>query len=365
MDATEPDVLSDVLGPLRLTGLYVSRWLAGGRWAVAGHEDSNAVLHHMVRGSCVVTFPDGPSEVLVEEGDLALFPYGTAHTFASREGGVAAPLASLLPPEGPGPGTVVLGDGGEGGAETEMLCATLRYDAAAEPALYRALPRVLVLRRAVLAGEPLLRGTLEALATELPRAATGRAATGRTDTGRTDTGRTDTGRTAHGQRAAPGARLVSLRAFEMVFVLALRAAMERSAEESPALQALRHPGIGRALAAVYGAYDRPWTVGTLAREAGMSRSAFSRLFHDLVGEPPARHLQRRRLQEARALLGDGAVPPAAVAARVGYQSQVGFHLAFRKECGVTPGEYRARAAAAPLTAPPAGTPSRGPRSPRA
>ncbi|MFG3259195.1 AraC family transcriptional regulator [Streptomyces sp. NPDC048172] len=318
---SEPDVLSDVLGPLRLTGLYVSRWLAGGRWAVAGHEDSSAVLHHMVRGVCVVTFANEPSEapVTLEEGDLALFPYGTAHMFASREGGVAAPLASLLPSAGPGPGpgpgTVRLGDarGEDGGAaDTEMLCATLRYDAAAEPALYRALPRVLVLRRAVLAEEPLLRGTLAALAAELPR-------------------------------TAPGARLVSLRAFEMVFVLALRTAMERLAEGSPALQALRHPGIGRALAAIYGAYARPWTVGTLAREAGMSRSAFSRLFHALVGEPPARHLQLRRLQEARALLGDGAVPLAAVPARVGYQSQVGFHLAFRKECGVTPGEYRARA----------------------
>ncbi|MFI5689633.1 helix-turn-helix transcriptional regulator [Streptomyces sp. NPDC051636] len=76
----------------------------------------------------------------------------------------------------------------------------------------------------------------------------------------------------------------------------------------------------------------------------MSRSVFSQMFRELVGEPPMRHLMVRRLQEARRLLADTSVPQQDIAQRIGYRSQVGFHLAFRKEFDMTPGEYRTRRA---------------------
>ncbi|WP_329234067.1 AraC family transcriptional regulator [Streptomyces sp. NBC_01460] len=126
----------------------------------------------------------------------------------------------------------------------------------------------------------------------------------------------------------------------MVFVLALRTALERLTELSPALQALRHPGISASLVAIYRDYARPWTVETLAREAGMSRSVFSETFRALVGDTPAHHLTVRRLQQARALLSDGSVALSDIPARVGYHSNVGFHLAFRREFDTTPGAYR-------------------------
>ncbi|MER7370550.1 helix-turn-helix domain-containing protein, partial [Nonomuraea wenchangensis] len=40
------------------------------------------------------------------------------------------------------------------------------------------------------------------------------------------------------------------------------------------------------------------------------------------------------------LLAGTALPHHAVARRVGYRSEVGFHLAFRREYGLTPGDYR-------------------------
>ncbi|MFF5521955.1 helix-turn-helix transcriptional regulator [Streptomyces coeruleorubidus] len=120
--------------------------------------------------------------------------------------------------------------------------------------------------------------------------------------------------------------------------------MEQLAEESPALSALHHPGIGKALMAIHGSCAEPWTVESLAREAGMSRSTFSQMFRELVGEPPMRHLTVRRMQEARRLLADTSVPQQDIAQRIGYRSQVGFHLAFRKEFDMTPGDFRSRRA---------------------
>lgn len=303
----DKDVLSELLKPLRLTDTYYSKWLAGGVWGVTGHEDSHAVLHYMVRGACFITC-DGGEPVRLREGDFALFPHGTAHTFSAAPGVTTAQLHRVLPVRTAGSSHVITV--GDARPDTEILCASLHFDSTTEPALYRALPEVIVLRAHMLGDEPLLLRTLQSLPAEITR-------------------------------TAPGSRMVSLRAFEMVLVLSLRTAMERLAAGSPALRALRHPGISRALTAMYASYAAPWTVETLSREAGMSRSAFSQVFRELVGEPPARHLMVRRLQEARRLLADVSVPLREIHQLVGYQSHVGYHLAFRKEFGITPGEFRA------------------------
>lgn len=140
----------------------------------------------------------------------------------------------------------------------------------------------------------------------------------------------------------PGAQLVTLRAFEMVFVLALRVALQHFAKDSRALRALGHPGISRTLSAIYTEYQRPWTLDSLARHAGMSRSNLAKTFRELIGEGPAQHLTRRRLQVAAEILTGTDTPLAAIPQLVGYQSTVGFHLAFRKALGETPGSYRQR-----------------------
>lgn len=305
------DVLTALLRPLWLIDVFHSGWEAGGTWGVKGHEDSCAIVHHMVRGGCVIGFEDGADPVELYEGDLAIFPHGTAHSFSSAHGVPTTPLSALVPSVSPGESRLVtVGTPPYG---TQMLCASLRHSPMTDPGLYGGLPRIIVLRRPMLEGEPLLMSTLAALPAEIAR-------------------------------TAPGARLVALRAFETVFVLSLRIALEQLTEQSPALRALRHEGISKALLAIHGSYAEPWTVETLARKAGMSRSVFSQQFKELVGEPPMRYLTARRLQEAKRLLSDTSVAQQEIAERVGYRSQVGFHLAFRREFDTTPGAFRSQGA---------------------
>ncbi|MGW1077675.1 AraC family transcriptional regulator [Streptomyces sp. NPDC002537] len=144
--------------------------------------------------------------------------------------------------------------------------------------------------------------------------------------------------TAETARREPGTQLIVTRAFEMVFVLSLRVALEQLAESSPELHALRHPGISKALLAIYREYAEPWTIDSLSRQAGMSRSAFTKTFRELVGEGPGQHLTKRRMQKAATLLSETTIPEL-----VGYQSSVGFHLAFRKMFDLPPGEFRRQA----------------------
>jgi AraC-like DNA-binding protein len=300
------DLLDGLLEPLRLRGVFHSRWHARAPWAVDGEREDGAILHYVREGACAVELP-GRDPVMLGAGDLAVFPHGTAHRIADRPGRRGVPLAEVLPGRAPG-GARTVGLGGAGAA-TVLLCGGLHYDAAAAAPLYRALPPVLVVRHSEVAAEPLLGGTLERLAEE--------AAADR-----------------------PGGRLVALRGFEMVYVLTLRVALAAEGADAPLLVALRHPGVGRALAAVHRRFAEPWTLAALAAHAGMSRSAFAAAFRELVGEPPMRHLAARRLQEAARLVSTTPLPLEAVAARVGYGSATGLHLAFRERFGRTPGSLR-------------------------
>ncbi|MGW4027822.1 AraC family transcriptional regulator [Streptomyces sp. NPDC004838] len=308
--ATEgDDLLSELLKPLRLTGVFDSRWHVRAPWAIEGDaEESCAVLHFITQGDCWIT-ADGRNPFQLHAGDLAVFPTGIAHRLSDhpeRRGGVA--LGAMLPEREPGTSGEIRIEGG--GQVSRLLCAGLHYDASAATGLYQALPWALVLDCSQVDKEPLLRDTLRLLA-------------------------------ATDRPVGPGDRLVTLRAFEMALVLALRPLLRELADNPSALPVLRHPGISKAMVIIATRFAEPWTIESLAREVGMSRSAFTAAFRELVGEAPARHLTGRRMQEATRLLGETSLPQSAVPQRVGYQSSVGFHLAFRKWYGMTPGEYRA------------------------
>lgn len=88
----------------------------------------------------------------------------------------------------------------------------------------------------------------------------------------------------------------------MALVLALRPLLRELAVKPASLPLLRHPGISRAVVMMATRFAEPWTIDCLAREVGMSRSAFTAAFRELVGESPARYLAARRMQEAVRLL---------------------------------------------------------------
>ncbi|MFD7975740.1 AraC family transcriptional regulator [Streptomyces sp. NPDC059071] len=306
-EAEHEDLLSELLKPLRLTGVFDSRWHVSAPWAIEGDaEQSCAVLHYIVEGGCWIT-GDGHAPIELRAGDLIVFPTGVAHRLSDCPDRQGIPLKAVLPERKAGTSGEIRIEGT--GAESRLLCAGLHYDASAATGLYRALPWALVLDRAQVDREPLLRDTLRLLASA-------------------------------DRPVEPGDRLITLRAFEMALVLALRPLLRELAGNPASLPVLRHPGISRALVMIATRFAEPWTIDSLAREVGMSRSAFTAAFRELVGESPARHLTARRMQEAARLLTETSLPQSAVPARVGYQSAVGFHLAFRKWYGMTPGEHR-------------------------
>lgn len=322
------DLLTALLSPLRLRGVFASWWSVRAPWGIRGTAESCALLHYVHSGELAVTFPGtaGTSEtaetaepaepVWVRAGELALFPHGTGHELADRPGRALMPLDLVLPDRPAGATTVVELDGP--GAATELLCGGLHYEAAAAPAIYQSLPDILLIDQPTIANEPLLGTVLGELATMT-------------------------------NSTTSAATLVAQRAFELVFVLALRVAVAELGPGEPALQAMRHPGIARALLAIHSRFAETWTLEALAQEAHMSRSAFAATFRSLVGATPARYLTRRRMQEAARLLTETTLALSALPERVGYRSPVGFHLAFRTHFGTTPAQFRHRPVAGEVT----------------
>jgi AraC-like DNA-binding protein len=78
----------------------------------------------------------------------------------------------------------------------------------------------------------------------------------------------------------------------------------------------------------------------LAQAAGLSANHFLRVFKLATGETPYHFLRARRLERARQLLADDAMPLAELALECGFANQAHFTAAFSRELGISPGRYR-------------------------
>ncbi|UMG92086.1 helix-turn-helix transcriptional regulator [Nocardioides sp. TF02-7] len=100
--------------------------------------------------------------------------------------------------------------------------------------------------------------------------------------------------------------------------------------------------MGQVLGLMHGRPAHPWTVGSLADAAGISRAALARRFTDVMGEPPMAYLTGWRLALAADLLSDPEATIASVARQVGYSTPFALSAAFKRERGMSPQQYRLR-----------------------
>ena len=86
--------------------------------------------------------------------------------------------------------------------------------------------------------------------------------------------------------------------------------------------------------------ETPLNLGQLAGRAGVSSRTLARRFAEQLGTSPGQWLLGRRLDAARVLLEQTALPVEAIATRVGLASAVNLRRHFRAALGTTPGAYR-------------------------
>lgn len=137
-----------------------------------------------------------------------------------------------------------------------------------------------------------------------------------------------------------GSRALLSRLAEVIFIDLLRRAGQREEGRCGELKALADPQLARALALVHAQPAASWTIESLGRAVGLSRSAFAARFLAKVGEPPLHYVARWRMRRAAQLLIDGDAGLGDVARQVGYRSEASFSRAFARFVGSPPGTFR-------------------------
>ncbi len=131
---------------------------------------------------------------------------------------------------------------------------------------------------------------------------------------------------------------------ELLFVEAIRRYLAGlPAQQTGWLAGLRDVAIGKALVLIHTRLAEEWTARTLAREVGLSRSVFADRFTALIEAPPKRYLTSWRLRVAADKLREDRLSVAKAAFEVGYQSDVAFTRAFKREFGASPAAWRRHA----------------------
>jgi AraC-like DNA-binding protein len=141
----------------------------------------------------------------------------------------------------------------------------------------------------------------------------------------------------------PGQEAVLDRLLDLLVIAVLRAWFARPDAQPPGwYRAYGDPVVGHALRLMHHNPAHPWTLDELAHEVGLSRAAFARRFHDLVGEPPMAFLTGWRIALAADLLREPGATLGSVAGQVGYASPFALSSAFKRLRGVSPQQHRAR-----------------------
>lgn len=312
------DTLSDVLRAVRLSGAVFFDVDASEPWVAEAPPGSQIVdrifdgaehlmsYHVMTRGTCWASLVGEPP-VQLQPGDVIVFPHGDPHIMASRPGMRGAPSLDLYErrDDRARPFTLTMGPAHRD--PVHLVCGFLGCDARPFNPLLSALPRLL--------HQPARAGGVVA---EFVRMAVEESAKPRV-----------------------GSETLLGRLSELLFIDVVRHHLESLPEDRTTwLSGLRDPHVGRALAALHASPARPWTIEQLARESGLSRSAFAERFVSFAGLPPMQYLANWRMQLAAHQLLDGRRSVGDIAASVGYDSEAAFSRAFRKIVGVPPGAWR-------------------------
>ncbi|WKA26530.1 helix-turn-helix transcriptional regulator [Bradyrhizobium roseum] len=98
--------------------------------------------------------------------------------------------------------------------------------------------------------------------------------------------------------------------------------------------------LGRVLELIENSIGEDVSLVTLAEEAGMSPSSFTRAFSKTYGATVHQYILQRRVERAKSLLRATDEAIADIAYRTGFSSQSHLATTFKRLTGVTPGAYR-------------------------
>lgn len=115
--------------------------------------------------------------------------------------------------------------------------------------------------------------------------------------------------------------------------------MENSSPETKQRN-LQTDRVERAVRYIEEHYSYPITIEDIAGYTGVCRSHLYRMFRKVLQKSPKDYLEEYRIRQACQLLGETGLPITTIAHSVGYEDNLYFSKAFKKNVGKTPSDYR-------------------------
>ena len=141
----------------------------------------------------------------------------------------------------------------------------------------------------------------------------------------------------------PGCEAVLAKLSEVLFVETLRRYIDNlPPEQTGWLAGVRDTEVGKALALLHRQPAHPWTIASLAKEVGTSRTVLAERFRRYISETPIAYLTHWRLRLGAQMLTSTSSGVAHIGAEVGYESEASFNRAFKREFGLPPAQFRSR-----------------------
>lgn len=301
------DPFGEVLQLLQLTGVLYCNAQLTAPWGIELPELPGVMNVEVVTsGHCWIEV-EGESPVFMPQGSLVVIPRGNRHVLRGNPGDEATPLSDITV-ERVGDRFENMQFGG-GGQLTQITYYGVRFDPYLAARLIRLLPPALHLRTHINDGS-WLQSTIQFIAQEA-------------------------------SEDLPGGETIITRLADILVIQAIRTWIASVRDEDHGwITALHDPYIGKAMSLMHRQPAHEWSVESLAREIGMSRSGFSARFTSMVGETVKQYLTQLRMQLAHRELRETTDTLLIIAERVGYHSEPAFNRAFKRTMGVSPGSVR-------------------------
>lgn len=308
-DAQVSDLLAEMLRRIRISGSLQYCFMPAGTWQTsaepASYRPKGAVGFHIVAGGSCWLDVEG-MHLELNQGDVVVFPFGSAHVVGAGHGGAVVDPAGLLPPL-PWDQTPLV-HYGEGTNETRLLCGYIECSALAFLPFGCTLPNIIHV--STNGGSDWLADIVEQIIQEVDE--------------------------------PPGAGVpVVERLSEIVLLEILRRELLRvPAGGTGWVAAVQDPVVGRCLRLIHSQPARHWSLMELARNSAVSRAVLVQRFSQLLATSPIRYLRDWRLYLAAERLRSSRASICEIAVEAGYSCEAAFARAFSRREGCPPGAFR-------------------------
>lgn len=305
------DVLSDILRNVHVKGSLYFRTAFTDPFGVRVPAFSNVARFHLVtRGKCWASVSETEGKIRLEKGDLIVIPNGAEHSlFCDHSQPPFLSVDEVVEQSGfTGEGALVWG-GEESEEMTSLVCGHFSFDSERGKLLLDALPPFIHVPNTEILHYSWLDSAMKFI-------------------------------THEAFERQLGSEAIINRLAEIIFIQTVRTFSKTKDETKGFFAALGDSQITQVLQAIHKDPAQSWTVDSLARVAGMSRTILAERMKEVLGISPIAYLTHWRMEMAHEALVHQTDGIPEISEAVGYQSLSAFTRTFKKHYGRGPGEVR-------------------------